>query len=104
MAAPSAKATTLSLYRTMLRAGAGFTQYNMRDYAMRSVRIRFREHMELTDPPAIAAALADARQNLKMIQRQATVSQLFPTAKHCMEEGGEEIVEGSRFPGDPKAH
>merc|ERR1712087_32289 len=98
----SSRTVALALYRTMLRAGSAFSNYNMREYALRSVRMRFRENVGLMDTPTIADALQDARKNLQMLQRQSTVSQLFPQSKHCMEAGGEELREGSRFPGDPK--
>ena len=32
--------TTLGLYRSLLRAAGGFTNYNFREYAVRSVRDR----------------------------------------------------------------
>ena len=101
MAAPS-RASTLALYRSLLRTGSSFSNYNFRDYAVRSVRDRFRADASLADADAITAALTDARQNLELMKRQMVVSQMFPQGKHAMEEGagGEEVVEGNRFPGD----
>lgn len=93
---------SLKLYRQMLRAGKQFQSYNFRDYAVRSVKTRFRENVGLTDAKDIAAALTDGRQNLEVIKRQVIVSQLFPQSDHCMDGATHVVPEGSRFPGDPK--
>ena len=81
----SSRATTLALYRSLLRAGSGFTNYNFREYALRSVRDRFRANMGLSDAEAITTALHDGRQQLELLKRQASISQLFPQGKHAME-------------------
>ena len=75
----------LGLYRSLLRAGSGFTNYNFRDYALRSVRDRFRANLGLSDGDAISAALHEARTHLQLVKRQTAVSQLFPQGKHAME-------------------
>jgi len=81
----SSRATTLALYRSLLRAGSGFTNYNFRMYALRSVRDRFRANVGLSDAEAITTALHDGRQQLELLKRQATISELFPQGKHAME-------------------
>lgn len=86
MASPT-RAATLALYRDMLRAASKFTNYNFRDYAVRNVRDRFREGSRIVEPTAAHDAYLDGRQQLDLIQRQATVSQLFPQGKHAMESG-----------------
>ena len=62
---------TLRLYRAMLKAGKQFQSYNFRDYAVRSVKLRFRQNMALTDAREITTAMHDGRQNLELIKRQA---------------------------------
>ena len=94
---------SLQLYRLLLRAGKQFQSYNFREYAVRSVKTRFRENAGLTDAKDITAALMDGRQNLELIKRQVTVSQLFPQSDHCMDGATHVVPEGSRFPGDPAA-
>ena len=81
----SSKATTLTLYRSLLRASGGFTNYNFRDYALRSVRERFRANVALSEPEAVSAAVHEARYQLDLVKRQTVVSQLFPQGKHAME-------------------
>ena len=94
---------TLQLYRAMLRAGKQFQSYNFREYAVRSVKDRFRENAALTDAHEITVALMNGRQNLELIKRQATVSHLFPQSDHCMDGATHHVPEGSRFPGDPSS-
>ena len=79
------RSAALSLYRSLLRAGGGFSNYNFRDYALRSVRDKFRENVGLTDAEAITAAMHEGRQQLELVKRQTMVSRLFPQGKHAME-------------------
>lgn len=81
----SSRSSILALYRSMLRASATFQNYNFRDYATRSVREQFRANKMLTDAEAIDMAVHHARQNLDLIKRQTTISQLFPQGEHAME-------------------
>ena len=75
----------MTLYRSLLRASGGFTNYNFRDYALRSVRERFRANVALSEPEAVSAAVHEARYQLDLVKRQTVVSQLFPQGKHAME-------------------
>ena len=77
--------TTLGLYRSLLRAAGGFTNYNFREYAVRSVRDRFRANVALADSEAIDLALHEGRRQLEVVKRQSVVSQMFPQDKHAME-------------------
>ena len=83
----SSRAPVLALYRSLLRASSGFTNYNFRAYALRSVRDRFRANVGLSDAEAVAAALHDGRQQLELVKRQTVISQLFPQEAHAMEWG-----------------
>ena len=76
----------LSLYRQLLRAARSFTNYNFRDYATRYVRDDFRSGSRLTDPEEVAQAFKRGKLELRSLQRQATVSALYPDRqKHSME-------------------
>ena len=83
MSAPAASASR-SLYRSLLRAGKGFTNYNFRDYAIRTVKDDFRIGAAHTGAEA-DAAYRQGRVQLDMLRRQSTISQLFPQEKHSME-------------------
>ena len=75
----------LPLYRQLLRAARGFTNYNFREHALRCVREDFRRGAALTDAEEIAAAQRRGGEQLRMLKRQSMVSQLFPQEKHAME-------------------
>jgi len=68
---------TLALYKTMMRESSKFTDFNFRSYFQRRVRDGFKESMSLSEGPQIQEQLQIAQQNLQMIRRQATLSQLF---------------------------
>ena len=72
------------LYRDLIRASKGFSNYNFREYTLRRVRESFREGVTLADSSA-TTAYKEGRVQLDMMRRQATVSQLFPQSKHAME-------------------
>ena len=78
-------AASVALYRDLLRAAKGFTNYNFREYACRRVRESMRENVSLSDGAAIHRAYAEGRVQLDMLRRQATVSALFPQERHAME-------------------
>ena len=81
------RTSTLGLYKSLLRAAGGFSNYNFRDYAVRSVRERFRANVGLAEAEAVAAALREGRHQLDLVKRQTTISRLFPQGKHAMETG-----------------
>ena len=85
MATPS-RSATLGLYRSLLRAAKGFSNYNFREYALRRVREDMREASALTDSTAVTRAHQEGRRQLGLIQRQATISAMFPQEKHAMEQ------------------
>ena len=70
-------ATTLSLYRQLLRASNGFDSYNFRKYALRKVKGSFKEHAKESNPEKISTLIQEAETNLAMIKRQATISHMF---------------------------
>ena len=79
------QAASVALYRDLLRASKGFTNYNFREYALRRVRETMRENASITDAAAASRAYAEGRVQLDMLRRQAAVSALFPQEKHAME-------------------
>ena len=79
------RGANLTLYRDLLRAARGFTNYNFRDYALRRVREEFREARAISTADASLVAYQQGRQQLDMLRRQATISGLFPQEKHAME-------------------
>ncbi|KAG1368629.1 LYR motif-containing protein 4B [Cocos nucifera] len=83
--APS-RAEVLSLFRSLLRTAAKFTDYNVREYAKRRTIDGFRENRGLSDPSLIASAFADGRNQLEVAKRQVVVYSLYaPKVKNVME-------------------
>mmetsp|Transcript_73205 Transcript_73205/g.136801 ORF Transcript_73205/g.136801 Transcript_73205/m.136801 type:complete len:88 (+) Transcript_73205:78-341(+) len=70
------------LYRQVLRAAGSFSDYNFREYFLRRARDDFRgfalrSKIGSLDAAGTDAFLQDARENLQMLQRQSTLSQLY---------------------------
>mmetsp|Transcript_701 Transcript_701/g.1895 ORF Transcript_701/g.1895 Transcript_701/m.1895 type:complete len:104 (+) Transcript_701:62-373(+) len=83
MVAPS-KSANLTLYRQLLRAAKGFSNYNFREYAVAHVRDDVRAAASLEGAQALDA-FQHGMVQLEMLKRQAAVSSMFPTTKHAME-------------------
>jgi hypothetical protein len=79
------RSQVLTLYRTLLRQCERFADGNVRAYAKRRVRAGFRENQPLQDPEQIAKALEDGKKDLAMVQRQTTISQLYPPPPYVLE-------------------
>lgn len=79
------RAQALGQYRQLLRAAARFTNYNFREYALRVVREDFRAGSQMSDPSESERLFKRGRVQLEVLQRQSTISQLFPQGKHAME-------------------
>ncbi|XP_003728295.1 LYR motif-containing protein 4 [Strongylocentrotus purpuratus] len=75
----------LSLYREMLREAQKFTGYNYRMYAVRRIQDAFRENKSETNPELIEGYIKKAQDNLPIIRRQATISQLYTEPKLVIE-------------------
>eukprot|EP00967_Tisochrysis_lutea_P080031 scaffold109702_cov31-Tisochrysis_lutea.AAC.2 len=65
------------LYRQLMRAAKGFSNYNFREYALRHVRDDFRQAAALRGEEA-ERAMAKGREELVSLRRMAAVSQLYP--------------------------
>lgn len=75
----------LALYREMIREAQKFSGYNYRTYTLRRVRDAFRENRSETNPELIAGYIKKAEENLQIIKRQATISQLYKEPKLVIE-------------------
>lgn len=71
------RSDVLKLYRALLRHSSRFADYNFREYALRSTRDRFRAAMFEGDNQAIKLNYYEGLNNLAVIKRQATISQMF---------------------------
>jgi hypothetical protein len=82
------RSRTLGLFRQLMRAGGRFSNYNFREYALRRVRLGFRESVGVTDESVVQQLLQEGEKQLEMTRRQATISQLYPQKeRHVMEHG-----------------
>ncbi|KAM9898702.1 hypothetical protein OXX79_006165 [Metschnikowia pulcherrima] len=82
--APSTK-QILSLYRQLLSKAAKFDNYNFREYSKRKVHDSFKEHKDLKDEELITAFYNEGVNNLALLTRQTTISQMFTVEKLVVE-------------------
>ena len=75
----------LGLYRRLMRAAGGFHNYNFREYALRRVRLGFRENKVVADSAAALRLLAAGEKELETVRRQATISMLYQETRHVLE-------------------
>lgn len=69
----------LKLYKTLLRYGSRFSDYNFREYAIRRTKDAFHEHKSETNPEKIRALYYRGVNNLAVLKRQTAISQMFKT-------------------------
>jgi len=81
----TSRTAILSLYRSLLRAGGQFSQYNFREYARRRTTDAFREHKTETDPQRIQDLVNKGIQDLQMMKRQTVISQMYNMDKLVVE-------------------
>ncbi|KAK9682113.1 hypothetical protein RND81_10G051400 [Saponaria officinalis] len=80
------RSQTLAIFRSLLRVSRKFPDYNIREYVKRRTTDAFRQNKTLTDPSAVASAIADAQSQLDIAKRQAIVYSLYaPKVKSIME-------------------
>ncbi|KAK9699576.1 hypothetical protein RND81_08G182500 [Saponaria officinalis] len=85
-AALPTRSQILNIFRSLLRVSRKFPDYNIRHYVNRRTTDAFRQNKTLTDPSAVAAAVADAQSQLLIAERQAIVYSLYaPKVKSIME-------------------
>ncbi|KAK9455625.1 hypothetical protein V1511DRAFT_450297, partial [Dipodascopsis uninucleata] len=75
----------LSLYRSLLRTSKKFTSYNFREYALRRVRDGFHSCKSESDPRSIEGHLLEARNQLLIMKRQTTISEMYKFDKLVVE-------------------
>lgn len=76
---------SLSLYRTLIKSSKAFADYNLREYSLRRVRLGFQQARNETDPAAIQALRQHGLDQLKIIQRQCTINNMYATEQSVME-------------------
>ncbi|XP_076470191.1 LYR motif-containing protein 4-like [Babylonia areolata] len=84
------RARVLSLYKKMLREGQKFTDYNFRKYAVRRTQDGFHHNMNVSDAARVQELIQEAEENLKIMQRQVLVGQLYGEGKLVIESMNEQ--------------
>jgi hypothetical protein len=74
--------TVLSLYRNLLRQSHRFHHYNFREYFLKKTRTEFREQICVKDNTELVNA---ALQDLALLRRQATISNMYHFDKLVVE-------------------
>lgn len=75
----------LSLYKQLLQKAAKFTDYNYRTYAHRRVVDAFKANKDVADEQVIKEKYNKGIDNLAMLKRQTTISQMFTFDKLVVE-------------------
>ncbi|CAL8467311.1 g6848 [Coccomyxa elongata] len=65
------------MYRSFLKHGAKFPNYNIREYVRRKAKEGFRAHREETDAQKLSGLLQDAKQELEVVKRQSLVYSMY---------------------------
>ncbi|KAF2225262.1 hypothetical protein BDZ85DRAFT_90941 [Elsinoe ampelina] len=76
-----------SLYRSLLRTGRQFANYNFREYAKRRTRDAFRQYATISDERRIQELMQNGIRELQMLKRQTVVSQFFQLDRLVVEGG-----------------
>lgn len=80
------RSLVLSLYRQLLRESAKFESYNFRTYALRRVRLGFRDN-KASSSTQLTSLIEEAKSSLELIRRQVILGQLYRSNKLVIEEG-----------------
>ncbi|KIX92211.1 uncharacterized protein Z520_12092 [Fonsecaea multimorphosa CBS 102226] len=86
-AADTSAFSVRSLYRSLLREGNKFANYNFRMYARRRTRDAFHEHQHERDPRRIQEFMQKGLKELQMLKRQTVVSQFYQLDRLVVEGG-----------------
>ncbi|XP_025115955.1 LOW QUALITY PROTEIN: LYR motif-containing protein 4-like [Pomacea canaliculata] len=81
----SARSQVLTLYKNLLREGKKFPDYNYRMYALRKTRDEFQNNKKITDLVHIQELIKEAEENLRVIQRQVVIGQMYSEGKLVIE-------------------
>ena len=82
MTTPSSSAI-LRQYRSLIREGRRFSDYNVRAYALRTIRTQFEEAVGQGE--AVEERLEFGATQLEMLKRQSVISTMFPSGSNVME-------------------
>lgn len=82
--APNSK-QILGLYKLLLEKAYKFDNYNFREYSKRKIHDSFRANKNLKDEGQIATFYNEGINNLAMLERQVSVSQMFTFEKLVVE-------------------
>ncbi|GEQ69302.1 hypothetical protein JCM33374_g2973 [Metschnikowia sp. JCM 33374] len=82
--APNTK-QILGLYRQLLSKAGKFDNYNFREFSRRKIHDSFKENKGLQDEQLITAFYNEGVNNLAMLTRQTTISQMFTFDKLVVE-------------------
>ena len=72
---------TVKLFKTLISESSKIPDFNFRNYFIRRITDTFYSGQELRPEEEILGSLARSKINVQMIQRQATVGQLFDDNK-----------------------
>lgn len=75
----------LGLYKNLLEKAYKFDNYNFREYAKRRIHDSFQESKSLSDPDAIRTFYNEGINQLAMLKRQSTISQMYTFDKLVVE-------------------
>ena len=79
------KSDVIKLYRSLLRYGGRFADYNFREYALRKTRHEFAKMRNVTDVDAIKAAYESGVRNLAIVKNQAIISEMYGVGPNVLE-------------------
>ncbi|RVX73055.1 hypothetical protein B0A52_02181 [Exophiala mesophila] len=86
-AADTSAYSVRSLYRSLLRQGNQFANYNFRMYARRRTRDAFHENQRVADSRQIQELVQKGLKELQVMKRQTVVSQFFQLDRLVVEGG-----------------
>lgn len=75
----------LGLYKQLLEKAYKFDNYNFREFAKRKIVDSFKANKSLKDDEAIKSLYNEGINQLAMLQRQTTISQMFTFDKLVVE-------------------
>ncbi|KAJ2794784.1 hypothetical protein H4R20_006113 [Coemansia guatemalensis] len=87
----------LRLYRSSLRAAQRFETYNFRKYFYRRTHDRFHAMWEEADAQKVGKAMAEARAELEVMQRQGILNKMFAHNRTVIESDPQYASGAPRF-------
>mmetsp|Transcript_364 Transcript_364/g.614 ORF Transcript_364/g.614 Transcript_364/m.614 type:complete len:90 (+) Transcript_364:56-325(+) len=79
------RAKVLSLYRSLLKTGKQYKDYNFREYIVRHVREDFRNFRSASDPEMILKQFHRGERDLAVAERQLVVQNLYRKGRSVIE-------------------